>query len=78
MLKVRMGRVRGKMPETGYELNSEALFMKEAKGLTLRYFTEMVEDPDLQEDFFARRLNSSQVSLNSFISFVAPQRVLGS
>lgn len=61
-MQMQIGKVNGKMPETGYEFSKNGLFQREAEGLTLKSIIEEIKSPSKLQDILTTRINSSQVS----------------
>lgn len=60
-MQMRLGPVEGIMPESGYRITENGLFMTEAKGMTLRSIETGFANNNLTKDVFTRTVNSSQV-----------------
>lgn len=65
-MQTRIGEVKGRMPETGYEFVRDGLFQEEADGLSLSTIVNEIKDPSTIQEILMKRVHSSQVGISLF------------
>lgn len=61
-VKAQVGMLEATMPETGYHIRSQAVFMEEAEGVSILDLPAAINNTQETERFFRETLNSSQVN----------------